>query len=577
MKRLFFSSIPVLLFLAALSYSATQHITPAANLQSAVNQLTAGDTLFLATGTYVRDTSLFLLNLKGTSDKPIVVCNEPGQTPIIRYDSLFSVFVLVDSGGAAMNDITVGNCSFLEIAGLEITNGRSGIETHYGDNDHITIRDCHIHDVGNVGIRIATDVETYFRCVHNHIHHTGVHGEGFYVGDNPPDANPRGNPSFCEFVNNWIHNTANIPSPDNQGDGIELKSGCRNMTVRNNVIHNTKYPCITLWGTAGGTLAQNNKVYDNLMFNSKDADLQVTGETDVFNNIMLNSLDSLRRGISVQENLSSGTRLRLARVFNNTLVNTYAFFENSINDSDSCSVANNAVYNAKGYAVRFSGQVDSADYGTFSHNIIYGTPFFMGDTITGFSKSTQALQAFANTNAFDYYPSANSELKGAGANLSTFGPLASVDFNGTARGTLWSVGAYQYNAAQPSNPGWVLKDWGGGFMDTLLTGPNALETFFSGFDTNEPLNISASPNPFKSATTLTIAGLNAARRYNPMAGLFLGVYNSRGQLVKNLTPELIRTQGNILRWHSTSLPADRYFIRLTAGNRSTSQSIIHLQ
>ncbi|MBL8028909.1 MAG: hypothetical protein JNL74_20965, partial [Fibrobacteres bacterium] len=74
-------------------YAATQHVNSASQLQPSVNQLEAGDTLYLAAGTYTIDTSLFLLNLKGTKERPIVIRNEFGQTPILKYDSLFTLFV----------------------------------------------------------------------------------------------------------------------------------------------------------------------------------------------------------------------------------------------------------------------------------------------------------------------------------------------------------------------------------------------------------------------------------------------------------------------------------------------------
>ncbi|MBL8027476.1 MAG: hypothetical protein JNL74_13735, partial [Fibrobacteres bacterium] len=469
--------------------------------------------------------------------------------------------------------ITIGGCSYVEIIGLEITQGRTGIETHYGDNDHITIKDCHIHHFGNVGIRIASGKQTYFKCIHNHIHHTGVHGEGFYIGDNPGDTKGIPNPEHCEFVNNWIHNTCYIKNSGNQGDGIELKSGCRSNIIRNNVIHDTKYPCLTLWGTAGGTLEQNNQVYDNVLIHSLDAVVQVTGETDIFNNIIIGSRDTVRKGLSIEENLVSGTRLRLARVFNNTIINLYARISNKVNLSDSSIFMNNAIYAAKGEGVRFMGRIDTTAYSSFAGNISYGTPWVTGDTIPGFIRSTQGFSAFLDS-LTNFYPRVNSELKGRGVNLSYVGANAQRDFNGFERGQVWDVGAYQFNPLSAVNTGWILKDYNGGFMDTLLTGPISIEAFFSSFDkADEPLSITVSPNPFKNNTSISFKGLSDAKLYNPTKAIFLGVYNIRGQLVENLTQRLLISGSSGIVWKPYKLRQNHYFIKLTIGNQAVSKQI----
>jgi hypothetical protein len=68
---------------------------------------------------------------------------------------------------------------------------------------------------------------------------------------------------------NYIHHTR--ATSDGGNDGIEIKVGSYNNTVRNNVIHDTtsgrQYPCIFVYGGGAGL----NVVEGNAMWNCGEA------------------------------------------------------------------------------------------------------------------------------------------------------------------------------------------------------------------------------------------------------------------------------------------------------------------
>ncbi len=86
-------------------------------------------------------------------------------------------------------------------------------------------------------------------------------------------------------ANNYIHDL-NGPTVT-QGDGIEIKAGSYANVVRDNVIHDTAYPGITLYHVNGNGAP--NVIERNLVWNSGDNGIQVTADAIVRNNIVLSA------------------------------------------------------------------------------------------------------------------------------------------------------------------------------------------------------------------------------------------------------------------------------------------------
>ena len=85
---------------------------------------------------------------------------------------------------------------------------------------------------------------------------------------------------FAGDENNTIYNTH--PSAS-QGDGIEIKRGSHSNIIRNNIIHDTSFPCILLYGTEGNP---RNIVEQNVMWNCGDSGIQAAADAIIRNNVI---------------------------------------------------------------------------------------------------------------------------------------------------------------------------------------------------------------------------------------------------------------------------------------------------
>jgi len=106
----------------------------------------------------------------------------------------------------------------------------------------------------------------------NEIYDTNDTGEGMYIGCN--DGTCSVHDSL--FENNYIHDTLAAE----QGDGIEVKKGSYANIVRDNVIHDTHYPCIIAYGTQGNA---RNVIERNVVWNCAEAGMQVAADAVIRN------------------------------------------------------------------------------------------------------------------------------------------------------------------------------------------------------------------------------------------------------------------------------------------------------
>jgi hypothetical protein len=112
----------------------------------------------------------------------------------------------------------------------------------------------------------------------NHLHHGGGHGEGMYLGANEGEFIM----SESVIALNHIHDCKG----ESQGDGIEVKQGSWGNLIAENDVHDTQYPCITVYGTAGKPV---NIIERNLCRRSADSTMQVQGEAIVRNNVLISA------------------------------------------------------------------------------------------------------------------------------------------------------------------------------------------------------------------------------------------------------------------------------------------------
>jgi len=412
-------------FLLAATASAGTNIEigPGDDFRTVMQSLSAGDTLTLRGGVYTLS-SYFELDLAGTADEPITIRAKSGEQPALHY---------VDDG---QNIVNVANSSFLTFDGIEFSGGSRGIRLT--NSSDITIRNCHIHDTAANAISANDGGNVYARLtiVHNEIDHAGETAEGLYLGCN--DDACRVHDSL--IANNYIHDL-NGPTVT-QGDGIEIKAGSYANIVRDNVIHDTAYPGITLYHTNGNGAP--NVIERNLVWNAGDNGIQVTADAIVRNNIVLSAA---AHGIGIHA--SQGGNVGNLTIVNNTVLKADGDAVHINDVAGAVLIANNALYAPNGNAVFANGSANLvtmiANVGTGSLSGVSGGFDASGDIATDFSAAN-----YSGVPPQDLVPPSG-RLVG-----SADGPtLATDDFNVSARAPQLDVGAYRSNPN--GNPGWPLQ------------------------------------------------------------------------------------------------------------------------
>lgn len=229
--------------------------------------LRPGDVVTLVDGTYT-DSRRLVMSHRGSAEQPILIRAEDEAKVIFRRPD------------AKQNTINLEGTQHLKLEGLEITGGAAAIRIQSSDLHRaksITLESLHIHHIGGVAVTCNHPGDDYRGMIFrfNHIHHTSGHGEAFYLGANNGEAVFHDS----EVTDNYIHhlNGPNI----SQGDGIEVKQGSYANLVARNVIHNTNYPAITIYGTAGQPV---NRIEANVIWESNDSAMQVAADCIVRNN-----------------------------------------------------------------------------------------------------------------------------------------------------------------------------------------------------------------------------------------------------------------------------------------------------
>jgi len=260
-----------LLVVLLVSTAAAERIrvTPDGNWRERLtgNSLKPGDELVLAPGTYSHSAKLELSHV-GTAERPIIIRGEKGA--------------IIKRPDARQNTLNLAGTQYLTIRDLEITGGSAGIRIHKaGDRPakFVTLEGLHIHHIGGVAITCNHAGNHYegMRFRNNHIHHTSGHGEAFYLGGNEASA------IFFNGVveGNYIHdlNGGKI----SQGDGIELKQGSYSNLVQRNVIVDSKYPGIIVYGTQGKAA---NVISKNWIVGSGDHGIQAASDAVIEHNLI---------------------------------------------------------------------------------------------------------------------------------------------------------------------------------------------------------------------------------------------------------------------------------------------------
>jgi hypothetical protein len=365
-----------------------------ASLVKAVEALKPGDKLEIAAGTYSVERMWDIL-VSGTADAPIwIVAAKEAKVVITRPDNQQNVLNVGQSGPVI----------FLCLRGIEFTGGSHGVRL--GHCSDVWLDQCHIHHTGQVCLSANSADTQRLYLTRNHIHHGSGHAEGMYLGANNGDHIM----SESVIALNHIHDCRG-----DQGDGIEVKQGSWGNHIAENHVHDTNYPCITVYGTAGKPV---NVIERNLCYNSADNVMQVQGEAIVRNNVLINGAGS---GFSSTDH--QGKTLNLQVIHNTILNGAHAFRGGSWNGREGMILANNILYSRDANSLHYAnGNVGVITSG----NVVFG-----GGPKDGCVKG-RGLEDFPNVSLdgskHDATPAADAKLDHAEAKS-----LLPTDFHGKPR------------------------------------------------------------------------------------------------------------------------------------------------
>jgi parallel beta helix pectate lyase-like protein/pectate lyase-like protein len=209
---------------SACAYGAEYHVSPAGDdanagssdrpwrtIQRAADAVEAGDTVWIAPGTYPEQVSI---RVTGTKDKSVTFAGrDEKDLPVIDGSGLRR-----GRGGL----VSVHDSAWVNLRGLRVTHargrGQSGIFVR--SSEHVTVRNCQTFGTNSSGVKL---IECRHAVVEgNEIERGCLDGaeENITVKIRCDDV---------DILNNHIHHC--------EKEGIDIKEGSRNVRVRGNRIH----------------------------------------------------------------------------------------------------------------------------------------------------------------------------------------------------------------------------------------------------------------------------------------------------------------------------------------------------
>jgi hypothetical protein len=188
---------------------------PWCTISYAVSRISAGDTVYVKSGTY--NENLTISGLVGTAEEMTNILAYPGHD------------VTLQGNGINTGRIKITASSYLSFDGFKITNYNQGFFIE-GNSDHITIRNCVIYSIGQEGIHVKEN-SSYITLDRNLIYDTDLYiynGEGIYIGTG--SGGPHDNTHHVTVSGNIIHDVGD--------EAIELKPGTHDCIVEGNTVYN---------------------------------------------------------------------------------------------------------------------------------------------------------------------------------------------------------------------------------------------------------------------------------------------------------------------------------------------------
>lgn len=399
--------------------------TAFSTIQRAADLTLPGDVVFIMAGTYTNAfpwEDLLYISRSGAPGAPITYTANPGDSPVLSFNGWHGIKI---EGGVSYIDIigleVVGNNANINLndalnqpGGCNDPNGSpdgfyngNGIASDgrfQGQNHHITVRECAVHDCAGAGISmIHTDYVTIENCV--------VYNNAWYA----------------------IYGTSGISIY--QAWNYDNTTGIRNIIRNNRVFNNRMFvPWIAFCQITDGNgiIIDDGRNTQNGSTNGA-----YTGRTFIQNNLVY---DNGGRGIHVFESDH-------VDVFHNTVYNNGASPE--ISDGEITAVFASDVNVRNNIMYARSGERLNSVMGTninYDFNLNYNSTQY--DQI-GTNSLLGSDPLFNDLAARDFSLTAASPAIDAGGPLSS--PFNTQDFSGTPRptGPAPDMGALEYATALP--------------------------------------------------------------------------------------------------------------------------------
>ncbi|MEZ6015946.1 MAG: right-handed parallel beta-helix repeat-containing protein [Planctomycetota bacterium] len=368
---------------------ALTEVANGARLRSAVAALQPGDRLTIGAGVW-SVSSLFTVTLTGTAQAPIRIEARAGATPVLtRPDAGQN---LINFGDAASTP------RFLLLRGFELRGGSIGVRIERADD--LWLDELHVHHTGAACVRASNhDTARLYvtRCELSHSSQVNGTGEGLYIGANSAAAVSRD----AVVALNHVHDTGGT-----QGDGIELKQGSFGCLIAENVVHDTLYPGILVYGSGGGA---RNVIEGNVIWATVANPFQVQGEALVRNNVVFGGANAAFVSFDHQG------QVRDLEVVHNTFVTTTgdAARLQHWGGRPGMVLANNALYSQAGRSLNF---LSGAAGVTLAGNVVFGPTWNDGGAVhTSANGASDFVDVAFDGARRDAHPTLGGALFGAAA------------------------------------------------------------------------------------------------------------------------------------------------------------------
>jgi hypothetical protein len=189
---------------------------PWRTLGYAVTRISAGDTLYIKSGTYTEE---FTINgIIGSPTQTTSIAAFPGHSVTIR------------GNGVNTGRVRISGCHYLRLDGFEVTNLNQGIFID-SESTNITLKNCSVHGVGQEAVHIKEN-SSYVIVEDCTIYDTrkwDYNGEGVYIGTG--SSGPLDNTNHVTVRKCVIHNVTD--------EAVDIKAGTHNVIVEGSIIYGT--------------------------------------------------------------------------------------------------------------------------------------------------------------------------------------------------------------------------------------------------------------------------------------------------------------------------------------------------